>query len=360
MRIKPRRAVRAMTQYVPGRPIEDVKRELGLTSVLKLASNENPLGPSPKAVEAVKTALAEAHRYPEPTSRALREAIASRWCVAPDAVFVGNGSDEIFRLLAETYLETGEAVVSPRPSFSVYASVARLVGARAVEVPLRGFEHDLEGMAEEASHARLVFLCRPNNPTGTTFDEASFKTFMGAVPPDTMIVLDEAYAEFDDSGFDARPFLSRHRNLIVSRTFAKAYGLAGLRLGYAVGDPEVLRPLFTTRDPFSVNRLAQAAGLASLEDEAHLRSTLETVRMGRTQIYDAARAFGLSYTPSQANFVLLEIGDAAKHVTDSLLKEGIIVRHTESFGLPHHIRVTVGTRDENERFIQGLRRAIGK
>jgi histidinol-phosphate aminotransferase len=349
-----------MTPYVPGKPIEDVKRELGLTSVLKLASNENPLGASPKALEAVRNALAETHRYPEPTSRALREAIAAKWHVGADEIFVGNGSDEIFRLLAETYVEPGDAVVSPRPSFSVYASVAHLVGARTVEVALRGFDHDLERMAEEASRARLVFLCRPNNPTGTAFDAASFETFMHAVPADSIVVLDEAYAEFDDSGFDSRPFLARHKNLVVSRTFAKAYGLAGLRLGYAIADADLLRPLFTTRDPFSVNRLAQEAGLAALHDEPHLRNTLETVRKGRAQIYEAAKAFGLSHTPSQANFVLLEIGDAATHVTDSLLKEGIIVRHTESFGLPRHIRVTVGTRADNDRFIEGLGRALGK
>lgn len=343
-----------MEPYVPGKPIEDVQRELGLADVVKLASNESPLGPSPKAVAAASAELLRAHRYPEPTSRALREALGKRWGVSPEGVLVTNGSDELFRLLAETYVEEGDGVVFPEPSFSVYRSVAQLVGARCDAVPLRGFDHDLASMADRAQDARLVFLCRPNNPTGTAFSADDLRTFLARVPRETIVVLDEAYAEFDPTGFDARAFLGAHPGLVVSRTFAKAYGLAGLRLGYGLASPELLAPLRTVRDPFSVNRAAQAAGLAALGDETHLRNTIRAVEEGREALERAFAQLAIPFVPSRANFVLFEAGDDAKAVAEWLLRAGVVVRHTASFGLPRHLRVSVGTREENARFLEAL------
>lgn len=353
-----RSAVRDMKPYVPGKPLEDIQREFGLADVVKLASNESPIGPSPKAAQAAAQSLAKAHIYPEPTSRALREALAERWGWRPEGTFVGNGSDEVFRLLAETYLEAGDVVVAPTPSFSVYKSVAQLMGARCVEVPLAGYDHDLPAMARAAREARLAFVCSPNNPTGTVVGMEELRAFMDAVPPECIVVLDEAYAEFDASGFDARPLLGRWPNLVVSRTFSKAYGLAGLRLGYAFADPELLAPLFTTRDPFGVNRMAQEAGLAALSDEDHLRRTIQVVTEGRRVLENGFRDLGLAYVPSQANFILVEIGDHAKAVVDRMLRAGVVVRHTASFGLPRHVRVSVGTPRENERFLAALAAAI--
>lgn len=355
-----RRAVREMKPYVPGKPIEDVQRELGLVDVVKLASNESPIGPSPRAVRAAAEALAKSHLYPEPTSRALREALARRWGTRPEGVLVGNGSDEVFRLLAETYLEPGDAVVAPTPSFSVYKMVAQLAGARCVEVPLTGFDHDLPAMAHAAQEARLVFVCSPNNPTGTAFSASAFEDFMGRVPGSCIVVLDEAYAEFnDDPAFDARAWLGRWRNLVVSRTFSKAYGLAGLRLGYAFADPDLLAPLFTTRDPFGVNRAAQEAGLAALDDEEHLRRTRDVVREGRRVLTEGFGALGLDAVPSRANFILVHVGPDAKAVAERLLRVGFVVRYTASFGLPEHFRVSVGTEDQNRRFLDALKAALG-
>ncbi|MGQ0534884.1 MAG: histidinol-phosphate transaminase [Methanobacteriota archaeon] len=355
---KVRRSVEKMKPYVPGRPLEDVEREFGFASVVKLASNESPIGPSEKALAAIETGLARLHRYPEPTSRGLREAIAERWGCGPDGVFVGNGSDEVFRLLAETYVEAGDRVVYPAPSFSVYRMAAEIVGAEPVAVPLSGLDHDLPAMARAAKSAKLVFLCRPNNPTGTVFGADALAHFLAEVSKDTIVVLDEAYAEFDASGFSSREFLAGATNLVVSRTFAKAYGLAGLRVGYAVGAPSLLAPLFTVRDPFSVSRVAQDGGLAALRDEPHLEKTVRVVAEGRDALYRIFERRGLPYVRSEANFVLVELGDRAAERCDALLRLGVVVRHTGSFGLPRHVRVSVGTKEEIARFDDALDKVL--
>lgn len=355
-----RPAVKAMKPYVPGKPVEDVQRELGILDLIKLNQNENPLGPSPKAVAAAIAAMSTAHTYPEGSSRRMRERLATLWELPADWFIVGNGSDEIFRLLAETYLEPGDAVVVPTPSFSGYPLVADLMGAQVVQVPLADRTMDLPAMLEASlrSMARLIFLCRPNNPTGAVFPEAALRKFMRQVPAQTYVVLDEAYREYDASPLNSRQFLLDFPNLIVTRTFSKIYGMAGMRLGYGVARPELIAPFYTTRDPFSVNNLAVAAGLAALDDTEHLARTLQVNKVGKEFLYALFDQLGLAYVPTQANFILFDIGRSAQEVYDRLLRLGVLVRPCASFGLPTCLRVTIGTAPENERFATALREAL--
>lgn len=363
---EPRPEILQMTPYTPGKPIAEVQRELGLTEVIKLASNENPLGPSPKAIEAAARALQEAHIYPEATAPQLREALARRFGLTPDWVLVSNGSDEVFRLLAETYVRPGDKVVIPKESFAIYTSVAKLMGAQVELVPLTpSGTMDLPAMAAAArgetgakAHARLVFLASPHNPTGGTIGAQDFRNFMEQVPPDTLVVLDEAYKEFDPSDFQGPGQLSSYDNLVVSRTFSKAYGLAGIRLGYGLANPGIWQPVLTARDPFSVNLVAQAAGLAALEDKEFLERSVTLAAEGRQFFKELAGELGLVIYESAANFVLLDLKRDSMPVYTALLHQGVIVRPTASFGLPTCIRVTCGLPWQNERFAQALRQVL--
>ncbi|HWI63228.1 MAG TPA: histidinol-phosphate transaminase [Symbiobacteriaceae bacterium] len=358
-----RPAVKAMKPYVPGKPVADVQRELGITDLTKLNQNENPLGPSPKALEAASKALREAHTYPEGSSRALRQRLGAMWDLPEDWFIVGNGSDEVFRLLAETYLEPGDVAVVPTPSFAGYPLVIELMGARTVRVPLAANgAMDLDGMAETAANlsAKMVFLCRPNNPTGAVFAQDLFPAFMAQVPKSTLVILDEAYVEFDETEFDSRGLLLQYPNLVVTRTFSKIYGMAGFRLGYGVMRPEIIAPFYTVRDPFSVNNLASAAGLAALDDEEHLEKTKALTREGKAFLYQLFDELGVGYTPTQANFVLFDVGRSAAEVFDAMMRRGVLVRPCGSFGLPTCLRVTIGTPDENQRFASVLEAVLGE
>lgn len=352
--------VRTMKPYVPGKPVEEVQRELGLSQVIKLASNENPLGPSPKAVAAAAEALARAHLYPEATAPLLRQAIAQRWQVPEDWVLVGNGTDEVFRLVGETYLDPGDRVVVPAPGFSVYTLVAELMGAEVAPVPCQDGVPDLWAMAaacqsrDGQAPAKVAWLCRPNNPTGGVFAAADLDAFLATVPADTLVVLDEAYQEYDTTGFSSQAYLLQHPNLMVTHTFSKIYGMAGLRLGYALARPEILAPLFTVRDPFSVNIPAQAAGVAALGDNDFVAHSRTVNAEGKAYLYAALRELGLRYLPTEANFILIDLGRPAAPVHQALLRKGIIIRPCASFGLPEHIRVTIGLPEQNQRFIGAL------
>ena len=359
-----RPAARLIHPYVPGKPIEAVKRELGLTEVIKLASNENPLGPSPKALAAAVEALQRVHLYPEGDSPLLRTALAERWNVPADWVFVGNGTDEVFRLLTETYLNPGDRVVVPAPGFSTYTIVTQLMGGTPVPVACRGGANDLSAMAVAAlggdgsAPAKIVFLCRPNNPTGGVFPSSALSAFLQMMPPEMLVVVDEAYQEYDTTEFDSRAFLEAHPNLLVTHTFSKIYGLAGMRIGYALARPEVLSPLYTTREPFSVNIPAQAAALAALDDAEHVAASREGNERGKGYLYEALRALGLSYLPTEANFILVDIDRPAAPVYEKMLRRGVIVRPCASFGLPNAIRITIGREQENERCIEVLRAVL--
>lgn len=351
-----RPAVRSMKPYVPGKPVEDVQRELGITDLVKLNQNENPLGPSPRAVAAATAAMAQVHTYPEGTSRALRERLARLWDLPADHFLVGNGSDEVFRLLAEVYLEPGDRIVVPAPSFSGYPLVGELMGAEVVRVPLVANTMDLEAMAATAaeSGAKMLFLCRPNNPTGAVFAEEALRQVLPRIPADCLVIIDEAYREFDETQFDSRALLLAHPNVVVTRTFSKIYGMAGFRLGYGVMRPELIAPIYTARDPFSVNNLAVAAGLAALDDIEHLERTRALTREGKALLYAAFERLGLPYVESQANFILFDVNRPAAEVFEQMLRRGVLLRPCGSFGLPTHLRVTVGTPAENQRFVEAL------
>lgn len=360
MPLQPRPEITAMQPYVPGKSVLQVQRELGLTDMVKLSQNENPLGASPRAVAAALRALEDAHVYPECISPDLRAALAGRWRLDPEWILVGNGSDEVFRLLAECYLRPRDAVVIPAPSFAGYRLVAELMGAACRFVPLAGGTMDLPAMAAACREtgARLVFLCRPNNPTGGVFPAADFGAFMAGIPDGTLVVLDEAYREFDGTAFDGREQVLHWPNLVVTRTFSKLYGLAGLRAGYGVAHPDIWAPALTARDPFSVNLVAQAAALAALDDQEHISASVDMTRWGRQWLTEQLAPLPVTVHPSEANFILIDVRRAARPVYEALLQSGVITRPCGSFGLPTCIRVTIGTEPELGRFVAALRQVL--
>lgn len=345
--------------YVPGKSAAEVSRELGLSSIVKLASNENPLGPSPRALEALARISPQVCLYPEPTAPVLREALAAHLALPADWIMVGNGSDELLRLLAATYIRPGDAVILPECSFPNYRAVSELFGAQVTEVPLRAETMDLAEMARQAEQgARFCFLCRPNNPTGAVFGEAALRRFLTTVPPSTFVLLDQAYHEFDGSPFDSMALLKGHPNLILTRTFSKAYGLAGLRVGYGMARPEIWEPLYTVREPFSVNLPAQAAAVAALGDTEHLEQTRLTAAEGRARLIALCAQLGLYAPRSEANFVLIDLARPAGPVFEHLLRAGVIVRPCDGFRRPTCIRVTVGLPHALDRFEAALRSAL--
>lgn len=344
--------------YVPGKPIAEVKHEFGLTDIVKLASNENPLGPSPLAVEALRSAVTEVHIYPEATGRVLRESLARHVALPPEWLMIGNGSDELLRLLAASYIRAGDRVLVPGCSFPNYRAVSELFGAQVEEIPLKDETMDLEAMAGKAAGARFIFLCRPNNPTGAVFIEERFRRFMAAVPSETFVLVDQAYHEFDQSEFDATTLLKQFPNMILTRTFSKAYGLAGLRIGYGMARPAVWQPLYSVREPFSVNVPAQVAALAALHDSAHLAATVVNNRDGMSALIAACDRLGLGYIPSQGNFLMIDLYRPAHPVFEGLLRRGVIVRPCEGMGRPTYLRVTVGKPEENRRFVAALEEVL--
>lgn len=352
--------IHSLEPYPPGKPIDELEREFGIRDSIKLASNENPLGPSPRALAAVQTALADIHRYPDGNCYHLRRALAHKLRCAPESLIFGNGSNEVIELIVRTFLHAGEEAVMADQAFVIYRMLVQAQGGRGIIVPLRNFTHDLEAMAEAITPAtRLVFLANPNNPTGTIFFREQWEEFLAAVPPDVIIVMDEAYAEFveDERYPDALADLRGNHLLIVLRTFSKIYGLAGLRVGYGVAHPDIIDLLNRLRAPFNVNTLAQVAALAALDDDAHVERTRRGNREGMAYLREAFAALGLEPVPSWANFLLVRVGNAAR-LYDALLRQGVIVRPVPVYGFPEHVRVTVGTREENERLVLALGRLL--
>lgn len=358
----PRSEIRSIEPYVPGKPISEVKRELGITDIIKLASNENPLGPSPLALVALERAVREVHLYPDGAAYELKNRLAARHGVSPDQIVLGAGSDEVMRLLAEAYFNQGDEVIVADPTFSQYEFVARIMGAVVVRVPNVNHTLDLEAMAGYVTpRTRAIFVCNPNNPTGTAVGDSEVRALLDAVPQSVLVVLDEAYHEYV-----ARPdypdgvsYLDAHPNVVVLRTFSKIFGLAGLRVGYGVMHPAVAEPLERVRPPFNVNLPAQAAALAALDDEEHIARSREVNEKGKAQLYSGLSEMELEYVPTESNFILLRPGIPAREAFARLLSMGIIIRPGNSFGLPEWIRVTIGTFAQNQRFLEGLQRAIG-
>jgi histidinol-phosphate aminotransferase len=349
--------IRSLQPYEPGKPAEELDRELGIEGSIKLASNENPLGPSPRAVEAVRRAAAGVHRYPDGSSYALRRALAERLGVAPEQLVFGAGADEVLELLAKVLLGPGDEAVFAWPSFAMYPIVVNGMGATPVPIPLTpAMVHDLGAMAKAVTErTRLVFLCNPNNPTGTSVGAAEFDRFAASLPPTVVLAVDEAYFDFATRPDfpDSLVWVRRRPGTVVLRTFSKIFGLAGLRIGYGCADPELADYLQRARHPFNVNRLAEVAALAALSDDEHADRTRRLAAEGIAYLRGELRELGIEVWPSDANFVLARTGPG---VHERLLREGLIVRPLHGFGLPEHVRITVGLPEENERLVKALRR----
>lgn len=343
--------------YVPGKPLNAVAQEYGIAieSIDKLASNENPFGPSPAAIRAIKVALPDMHLYPDGSCHALKAALAERHDLNSDQIFVGNGSNEIIELLGHVFLRPGAEVVVGTFSFIVYRLVAELFGARIIDVPMCDFKHDLKAMADAVTDkTRMVFVASPNNPTGMANDLSELIEFIERLPDHVILCFDEAYAEYLAEPPDLKPMIKQGRKIVCLRTFSKIYGLGGLRLGYAYGDPDLVALLNRVRQPFNVNALAQIGGLAALGDEAFCNhSRLENER-GRTQLIKGLKQLGLNVYGGSANFVFVDVGEG-QTIFEKLQKQGIIVRPLANYGLPEYIRVTIGTAEQNERFLSTMR-----
>jgi len=353
--------LRDLVTYEPGKPIDDVARELGLNpaDIIKLASNENPLGPSPKAVEAMHAAIEKAHIYPDGGAFYLREAIAKKFDLQRANVILGNGSSEIIEFVGHAFLQPGDEIVVSRHAFVIYQVMAQLFGAKTIEVEDPHFTHDLDAMAAAITpRTKAIFVVNPNNPTGTIVSQEALDRFVERVPKNVVIVFDEAYQEFLEEPSDTLKYIREGRsNVLITRTFSKIQGLASLRIGYGLASAELLEVLQKTREPFNVNGIAQAGALAGLLDEEHQRATRELNKEGRDYLQRCFAALGLKYVPSHGNFILVKVGDG-KAMFQALQARGVIIRDMHAYGLPEWIRVTIGTMEQNTRFIHELNQLI--
>jgi histidinol-phosphate aminotransferase len=353
--------IRAIAPYQPGKPIAELERELGITGIVKLASNENPLGCSPKAVAAMLEAVKTIALYPDGNGFELKQALSKRYGVEHARIVLGNGSNDMLELAARAFLTVGDRAVYAAHAFAVYPLAIQSVGATGIKVPAINFGHDLGAMLKSAveHQAKLVFIANPNNPTGTFLSAGDLLEFMRALPPQVLVVLDEAYNEYlpQECRYDSVAWLKDFPNLIISRTFSKAYGLAGLRVGYAFADAQVADMMNRVRQPFNVNSVAQAAAVAALEDEAFVRQTNELNRRGMAQITAGLNKLELEYIPSSGNFISFKIGDGMK-MYRRLLELGVIVRPVVNYDMAEYLRVSIGTEQENGKFLSALQQAI--
>lgn len=348
--------------YIPGKPIADVQRELGLADVIKLASNENPIGPSKKAQAAIQAALTELNRYPDGGQLVLKSNLASFHNVGEDMLLIGNGSDEIISFFCTTFVEPGDEIVVPSPSFSEYKFAASLMAGRTVEVPLgENFEYNLEDFKQAITdRTRIVFLCSPNNPTGTYIRQADLERFLQEIPRDILVIIDEAYNEYVEADDYAQglELFRKGYNVAVMRTFSKLYALASLRIGYTIAKPEIISYVNRVREPFNVNHLAQVAAVAALHDEEHVAESRKVNSQGKRMLYEGFEKMGLRYIPTETNFVLVDTGVDSKALFQALLRKGVIVRDGGFFGLPTWIRVSFGLPEENSRFLTALQETL--
>lgn len=351
--------IASLTPYPPGKPMEELEREYGIRNSIKLASNENPLGPSPKAVEAVCSALDRLHRYPDGSGYYLRKRLSEKFDLPFDGIVLGNGSNEIIELVIRVFLLPGDEVLIPAPSFLVYKLAVQTVGARGVPIPLKDLTIDLDRTLEAVTpRTKIIFINNPNNPTGTIVKRSHFESFLRGLPPKIVLVLDEAYIEFArdqdiPSGFD---YIRRAEGpgVIVLRTFSKAYGLAGLRIGYGAMDPGIADYLHRVRQPFNTGTLAQIGALAALDDEDFLAESRDTVWKGLRYLYEEVERLGLEPLPTEANFFLIRVPLDAQKLYEAMLRRGVIVRAMNAYGLDRYIRINAGLPEENRRFIEAL------
>jgi histidinol-phosphate aminotransferase len=353
--------IQQLKPYEPGKPIEALERELGLRDIIKLASNENPLGPGHKALQAAREALADMHRYPDGSGFRLKLAISEKLGVGSDEITLGNGSNDVLDLIARAYVQPGDEVIFSQHAFAVYPLVTLACSATPVEVPARLFGHDLDAMAKAVTDkTRVIFVANPNNPTGTWHHEHAIETFLDEVPEHVLVVLDEAYFEYvEEANYpNGLKLRSKYPNLIVTRSFSKIHGLAGLRVGFGVANPQITDMLNRVRQPFNANSAALAAAEAALGDDVYVEESRDMNTAGLAQLAEGLDKLGLDYIPSVANFLTFKAGDGAA-VYEALLKEGVIVRPLAGYGMPEYLRVTVGLPDENERFLKALAKVVG-
>lgn len=356
--IRPPEYVSAIKPYVPGKPIEELERELGIRGSIKLASNENPLGPSPLAVEAMKAATRELNRYPDGSGYYLRSALSGKLSVGPDDVILGNGSNELLDIAARTFLRPGDEAVMAHPSFVVYSMAVQGLGATPVQVPLKDYRHDLASMADAVTErTRMVFIANPNNPTGTMNGKREFDAFMERLPEGILTVMDEAYYEYvaDPDYADSMKWFRKGKDILVLRTFSKIYGLAGLRIGYGVAKAEIITEMNKLRPPFNTNSLSQAAALGALKDDEHVNKSRRINEEGKRYLYGELGRLGMDYVPTEANFIYMPVNDAMA-LYEKLLRKGVIVRPMGDAAM----RVTIGLPEENRRFIQAIGEIIGQ
>ncbi|HEY3152139.1 MAG TPA: histidinol-phosphate transaminase [Candidatus Binatia bacterium] len=350
--------IRTLIPYEPGKPIEEVEREYGIANSVKLASNENPLGPSPKALAAIREKLDQLHLYPDGDCFYLKQGMAQKIRVEPEKLIFGNGSNEIIELAVRTFMRPGDEAVMAEQAFVVYPLIVQAVGGKKKAVPLRNFTHDLAAIADAITpQTRVVFLANPNNPTGTIYRRDEWERFLGKVSSNLLLIVDEAYFEYvqDPAYPDSLRYHAEDRAILTLRTFSKLYGLAGLRIGYGVGPKKLIDMMQRVRQPFNVNAAAQWAALAALEDVDHVKRSLEVNRRGMEYLQAEFTRLGLEFVPSDANFILVRVGKG-QEVFKQLLSQGVIVRPMAGYQFPEHVRVTIGTMDENRQFIDALQK----
>lgn len=356
-----RRGIEELIPYPPGKPIEELERELGIHGTIKLASNENPLGPSPRAVEAVRGRLKSLHRYPDGSGYYLKSKLSEKFLLPMGRILLGNGSNEIIELIVRTFLESGEEVIQASPTFLVYEKIVKGAGGETISIPLSDFRIDLKGMADAVTpRTKIIFVNNPNNPTGSILKKDQMQRFLKVIPKEVVVVLDEAYMEFvtDTDVAQGIALLDEHPGMIVLRTFSKLYGLAGLRIGYGFTSEKLADYINRIRQPFNANTLAQAAATAALDDAEFVKRTLKTVREGLSYLRGRLDQMGLQYLPTQTNFFLIKVPLGGKATYERLLHKGVIVRAMDSYGLPDYIRINVGLPEENKRFINTLQRIL--
>jgi len=354
-----RKGILEIELYIPGKPIEEVQAELGLRDIAKMASNENPLGPSPKAVAAVERELRNVNLYPEGPCTLLKREMSRRLDINEDMIIFSNGADNCIVLVASAFINEGDEIVMGDPSFFVYKTVTKIMGGRPIFVKLKNHVHDLNAMLNKVGEkTKLVFICNPNNPTGTIVKKHELDKFISQLPDHTILVLDEAYFEFvlDKDFPDGLDYIKKGYNVISFRTFSKIYGIAGLRIGYALGCSEFIAALNRVREPFCVSRVAQVGALAALEDEEFKEKTLKINEEGKAYLYNEFEKMGLSYAPSHTNFVFVNLKNDSKKIFQALLKQGIIIRPGHLWNCPTFSRVTIGTMEQNRKFINALKK----
>ncbi len=356
-----RKGILKIISYIPGKSIEEVQKEFGAKRWIKLASNENLLGPSPKAVAAIRRELPNLYLYPEGPCTALRQALAQKFSLPEGRVVISNGADNLILMIASAFVGEGDGVVMADPTFPVYTNVTQIMGGRPIKVRLKDFTHDLNAMLKKINRkTKLVFICNPNNPTGTTISQESFNHFLSKLPKRVIVVLDEAYGDFVEDPFypNGLDYIKEGRQIILLRTFSKVYGLAGLRIGYALGRKDLVDCLYQVRDPFPVHRLAQVAAVAALNDRDHVVKSIQLVYEGKKYLYKELDKMGLFYVPSQANFIFIDFGRDSRRVFNTFLREGIIIRPGYIWGYPTFARVTVGRVEDNLKFIKALKKIL--